>query len=162
MIAVLVVGFWTGNIQEVQAYSSCRQPVFAFDQGLEDRLLQEFYNYRRARGLSTPPERYWNTERASNTRLQYMYETQVFAHTNWVSNIRGCNLWSQTIGENLYHDGGTGVTDARAIINAWHNSPSHQSNLVRRYIRSVGISCGIMPRFANMSNVRVCSYIWEY
>lgn len=161
MIAVLVVWFWTGNIQEVQSYSSCRQPVFAFDQGLEDRLLQEFYNYRRARGLSTPPEVYWNTERGSNTRLQALYERQVFSHNYWTSDIYNCGLRG-TAGENLWHDGGLGQTDAKAIINAWHNSPGHYANLVRKDIRTVGVSCGIMPKFVGKNNVRVCVYIWNY
>lgn len=148
----MIVGFMP---LQVKAYYSCQQYVGSRDYNLENQLIAEYRAYRQWRGLYVPSV-YWRFNNGAGTRLQYMLERNDISHYNWESNLAGCGItpWR---GEVI----SLGMSDAKQIFHAWHNSPSHRDAIMYSGVRYFGVRCAnynknVWSSAAGFSTNKVC------
>jgi uncharacterized protein YkwD len=103
----------------------------------EATLLQEMNGARQQAGL-VPLAFNQSLEDAARAHSREMLSTNTFAHGAFANRMARYHVPGVVAGENLAW--GTGYrASARAIVDAWLQSPEHRANLLRPSFRLVGI-----------------------
>jgi len=76
--------------------------------------------------------------RAARAHTRTMLRTDVFAHGSFGSRLGSSGAVGPLFGENLAWGVGTNA-EARAIVQAWLESPGHRANLLRPGFRRIGL-----------------------
>lgn len=126
---------------EVKAATYCRPYDGLYDVALESKIAQELRAYRQARRLYTL---YWTPtrDRLANSRLKDFSDYNLISHNQSYSTLSQCGLRTSGAGEAI----AIGMTDAKQIMQAWHNSPTHRAVLNLSWGRSFAVSCAIYNR----------------
>ena len=140
--------------QGVGAGASCDQvdqlPAARNDATVEAAILCLLDGERSDRGLG-PLKVNGKLGKAANVQAQDMVKRRYFSHENpegknstariqAAGYMRGGGRW--TVGENLAWGAGE-LASARALVNAWMNSPPHRANILRPAFREIGLAIAI-------------------
>ena len=103
---------------------------------IEVLIFREINKYRVENGLK-PVKPEVNSKRESDIRTAYMLEVQHMSHDYFsVSSRRLKDLGFKSVAENIAH----GYKSAESVMNAWKNSPGHNSTILTSRYEYVGVS----------------------